>query len=45
MQAGGINGLSDYNLLYNGQSANNVPEGVDSGMLSNYTQDLLFSME
>jgi arachidonate 15-lipoxygenase (second type) / 8-lipoxygenase (S-type) len=44
-QAGGIKSLSDYNILYKGQWVNSVPEGVDSGMLSNYTQDLLFSME
>ena len=37
--------MSDYNLLYKGQWTSSVPEGTDSGMLSNYTQDLLFSME
>lgn len=37
--------MADYNILYNGQWKNSVPEGVDLGMLSNYTQDILFSME
>lgn len=37
--------MSDYNVLYEGQWTHSVPEGVDSGMLSNYTEDLLFSME
>jgi hypothetical protein len=45
MQVGGIKSLSDYTLFYKGQWTQSVPEGLDPEMLSNYTQDLLFSME
>jgi Lipoxygenase len=44
-QAGGIKSLSDYQLLYKDQWKQTAPEGLDAGMLLNYTQDLLFSME
>lgn len=44
-QAGGLKKLSDYELLYQGQWKNSIPDGVDLGILSNYTDDLLFSME
>jgi len=44
-QAGGIKTLSDYELLYKGQWKNSMPAGLDVGILSNYTDDLLFSME
>jgi hypothetical protein len=37
--------LADYNILYKDQWTQSVPEGLDPGMLSNYTQDLLFSMD
>jgi hypothetical protein len=45
LQVGGFKTLSDYALLYNGQWKQSVPNGLLPGMLSNYTQDLLFSME
>ncbi|RDL33922.1 Lipoxygenase [Venustampulla echinocandica] len=43
--AGGIKQLSDYELLYQDQWKKSIPDGVDLGVLSNYTDDLLFSME
>ncbi|KAH7346897.1 putative arachidonate 5-lipoxygenase [Rhexocercosporidium sp. MPI-PUGE-AT-0058] len=43
---GGLNSLEDYaNVLYNGQWLGSVPGGTGKGILANYTQDLLFSME
>ncbi|TVY94043.1 Manganese lipoxygenase [Lachnellula willkommii] len=43
--AGGLKQLSDYELLYKNQWKKSLPEGVDVGVLTNYTNDLLFSME
>ena len=37
--------MSSYARLYEGQWKTANPDGVDPGILSNYTQDLLFSME
>ncbi|OJJ96370.1 hypothetical protein ASPACDRAFT_34675 [Aspergillus aculeatus ATCC 16872] len=45
MKAGGIQSLTDYELLYKDQWISTIPDGVAPGMLSNWTQDLLFSME
>lgn len=46
LQNGGFHSLADYvDVLYKGQWSNSVPDGVDPGILANYTQDLLFSME
>ncbi|KAH7397536.1 lipoxygenase [Cadophora sp. MPI-SDFR-AT-0126] len=43
---GGLNSLDDYaHVLYDGQWLNSVPGGIGKGILQNYTQDLLFSME
>ncbi|KAL8404714.1 hypothetical protein RB594_009543 [Gaeumannomyces avenae] len=42
---GGFKTLDDFALLYNGHWKESVPEGISKGMLSNYTSDLLFSME
>ncbi|KAH8600906.1 lipoxygenase [Bisporella sp. PMI_857] len=44
--SGGLNSLEDYvTKLYNGQWKTSVPDGVYPGVLTNYTQDLYFSME
>ncbi|KAH8926861.1 putative lipoxygenase [Atractiella rhizophila] len=44
--SGGITKYSDFFKLYNPPNfANTIPEGVAPGMLSNYSSDLLFSME
>jgi hypothetical protein len=45
LQKGGIKTIADYALLYDGQWKKAAPDGVLPGMLSNYTSDLLFSME
>jgi hypothetical protein len=46
MQYDGLKTLRDYEGLYNGEwQASAGPNGVDPGMLTNYTQDLFFSME
>ena len=45
LQAGGLKDIDSYRLLYEGQFQKSVPDGVDPGMLTNYTSDLLFSME
>lgn len=37
--------MEDYELLYDGQWTNTLPKGPVPGVLTNYTQDLLFSME
>lgn len=37
--------LDDYVKLYDGEWLNSLPNGTDSGMLTNFTQDLLFSMQ
>ena len=44
-QAGGLKDLSSYELLYKDQWKTSHPDGVNPGILSNYTDDLLFSME
>lgn len=42
----GLTTLDDYTKLYDGEwTRSSAPTGVDPGMLTNYTQDLLFSME
>ncbi|KAH8666967.1 lipoxygenase [Xylariales sp. PMI_506] len=41
----GLQTLDDYVELYKGEWQNTIPDGVDQGMLTNYTQDLLFSMQ
>jgi hypothetical protein len=42
----GLRSLADYeNVLYKGQWKRALPNGEAPGMLTNYTQDLLFSME
>ncbi|MCJ1260456.1 hypothetical protein MMC22_000317 [Lobaria immixta] len=43
--AGGLQNLSSYELLYKNQWKNSNPTGVVPGGLTNYTQDLFFSME
>ncbi|KAH9217134.1 lipoxygenase [Leptodontidium sp. 2 PMI_412] len=43
---GGLHSLDDYaNVLYDGQWLASIPGGTGKGILANYTQDLLFSME
>lgn len=37
--------LKDYTKLYDGEWENTLPSGPDPGIETNYTQDLLFSME
>lgn len=37
--------VADYELLYDGEWTNSLPKGPVPGILTNYTQDLLFSME
>ncbi|KAI3399057.1 hypothetical protein diail_7857 [Diaporthe ilicicola] len=37
--------VEDYELLYNGEWTHTLPKGPVPGVLTNYTQDLLFSME
>lgn len=44
-QAGGIRDLDSYAAIYDGQWQYSIPDGVAPGMLTNWTQDLLFSME
>ncbi|KAH8722840.1 putative lipoxygenase [Phaeosphaeriaceae sp. PMI808] len=43
--AGGIKNLSSYAILYDGMWKYSIPDGIAPGMLTNWTQDLLFSME
>ncbi|KAL8704591.1 MAG: hypothetical protein Q9201_002238 [Fulgogasparrea decipioides] len=43
--AGGFKDLSSYELLYKDQWKLSNPSGVAPGIFTNYTQDLLFSME
>ena len=45
VQYNGLKTLDDYTLLYDGQWEVTLPTGPLPGMLSNYTDDLLFSME
>ncbi|KAI0554027.1 lipoxygenase [Xylaria curta] len=42
---GGVKSLGEYRKLYDHQWVLTAPEGPYTGMLSNYTSDLLFSME
>ncbi|KAH8103496.1 lipoxygenase [Cristinia sonorae] len=43
---GGLKSLDDYaKVLYEGQWVNSNPRGTAPGIMTNYTQDLLFSME
>ncbi|KAK5990493.1 Manganese 11R/13S-lipoxygenase [Cladobotryum mycophilum] len=43
---GGLKSLDDYaNILYKGQWKNANPRSTAPGIMTNYTQDLLFSME
>lgn len=44
-QYNGLRTLDDYTLLYDGHWKETLPSGPVPGMLTNYTQDLLFSME
>ncbi|ETS82938.1 hypothetical protein PFICI_04814 [Pestalotiopsis fici W106-1] len=41
----GLQTLHDYTLLYDGHWKDTLPSGPVPGILTNYTQDLLFSME
>ncbi|EFX01408.1 arachidonate 8-lipoxygenase [Grosmannia clavigera kw1407] len=41
----GLQTLEDYVKLYTGEWLNSLPNGTDLGILTNYTQDLLFSMQ
>lgn len=41
----GLQALDDYTLLYDGHLKATLPSGPVPGILTNYTQDLLFSME
>ncbi|KAF2443465.1 Lipoxygenase [Karstenula rhodostoma CBS 690.94] len=41
----GLDTLEEYLLLYQGQWAKTLPKGPAPGVLTNYTQDLFFSME
>lgn len=46
MQYNGLKTLDDYVKLYDGQwERSTSPSGVSPGLLTNYTDDLLFSME
>jgi hypothetical protein len=44
-KAGGIKKLEDYHILYEGQWQGSVPTGIARGEFTNFTSDLLFSME
>lgn len=44
-QAGGIQNLSSFDLLYQDQWKTANPDGISPGILTNYSQDLLFAME
>ncbi|KAK3675475.1 hypothetical protein LTR78_004558 [Recurvomyces mirabilis] len=41
----GLQTVEDYTKLYDGEWMNTLPKGPDLGVLTNYTDDLLFSME
>ncbi|KAK4560719.1 hypothetical protein LTR86_005298 [Recurvomyces mirabilis] len=41
----GLQTVEDYTKLYDGEWVNTLPKGPDPGVLTNYTNDLLFSME
>ncbi|KXH64208.1 manganese lipoxygenase [Colletotrichum salicis] len=42
---GGLKGLEDYKVLYDGHWSRSVPGGIAKGQFSNFTSDLLFAME
>ncbi|EGU80482.1 hypothetical protein FOQG_18345 [Fusarium oxysporum f. sp. raphani 54005] len=42
---GGLQNLDDYKILYQGHWSSSVPGGIAKGQFSNFTSDLLFSME
>lgn len=44
-QYDGLETLNDYTKLYQGEWVNTLPGGPDPGVLTNYTDDLFFSME
>lgn len=44
-QFNGLKTVEDYELLYDGEWSHALPKGPIPGILTNYTQDLLFSME
>jgi hypothetical protein len=44
-QFNGLQTVEDYELLYDGEWTHALPKGPVPGILTNYTQDLLFSME
>ncbi|KUI65625.1 Linoleate 11-lipoxygenase [Cytospora mali] len=41
----GLKTLEDYTLIYDGEWTHTLPKGPTPGVLTNFTQDLLFSME
>lgn len=41
----GLASVDDYTLLYDGEWTNTLPNGPAPGVLTNYSQDLFFSME
>jgi len=41
----GLKTMEDYATLYSGEWTNTLPGGPDPGVLTNYTDDLFFSME
>jgi hypothetical protein len=45
IQYDGLQTLRDYTKLYDGEWLNTLPKGPDPGIETNYTQNLLFSME
>ena len=45
IQSGGLQNLSSFAATYEHQWKGTIPEGVSLGMLTNWTQDLSFSME
>ncbi|TAQ89914.1 hypothetical protein B7494_g1760 [Chlorociboria aeruginascens] len=44
-EAGGLQNLSSFNVIYENQWQYTIPDGVSPGILTNWTQDHLFSME
>lgn len=45
IHTGGLQNLSSFAAMYENQWKGTIPDGVSPGMLTNWTQDLLFSME
>lgn len=45
IQDGGLQNISSFAALYEHQWKGTIPDGVSPGILTNWTQDLLFSME